>query len=735
MNSQRFNFSLKSFLAAAFALSAGAVFLSASDWPNWRGPQRKGVSPETGLVSEWSPEGKNLIWRVDFEGRSTPVALNGRVYVAGRVGEGIDKQERLACFDADDGKLIWEHRFNVFLTTIPFPRIAWASPVGDPETGNIYFHGAQGLLTAFDRDGKIVWQRSLTEEFGRYSGYGGRTPTPIVDGDLVILNMVTGGWGNQAVPRDRFFAFDKRTGDVVWISQPGGAPADLNTYSTPVAAYIQGRRLIIGGVGDGTVYALEAETGEKVWEFQLSKRGLNASVAVEGNRVFASHSEENLDEASLGRVVAIDATGTGDVTKTHELWRLNRFAAGFASPAVHNGRLFVVDNSANLKVLDTATGKALWEHSLGTVGKASPVVADGKLYVPELNGAFHIIDVATEFKPLNTVHLKTSDGRPAEIYGSPAVAYGRVYLATEEGFYCIGDPDRRPASANRDGSGVSRDKAPPATLQIFPKELILRKSADSAWEAHLKARVFDERGYFLREVQPDWTVSGALGKVESDGRLHLQPVTEPTTGTVTGRWAELESSVRFRAFPELPWIVDFESVETGQFPGHWIGAARKFAVKETEDGKVLEKPTITRGIQRSYVFVGPPEMKGYTMQIDLEGQRQKRRLPDMGVISHRYIVALEGNYQRLSVHSWAAEKRMYQHVDYRWDPDRWYTLKVQVDMGVIRAKAWPRDEEEPAQWSIEAADPHPNLQGAPGIYGLSYADIHYDNLKITGHQQ
>ena len=94
----------------------------ASDWAHWRGPKHNGTSPETGLISSWSVDGENLIWRADFTGRSTPVVMNGRVYVNGRVGSGVDRQGVVACFDAKTGKQLWEDRYNLYLTTVPFSR-------------------------------------------------------------------------------------------------------------------------------------------------------------------------------------------------------------------------------------------------------------------------------------------------------------------------------------------------------------------------------------------------------------------------------------------------------------------------------------------------------------------------------------------------------------------------------------------------------------------------------------
>ena len=418
---------------------ASPLTINAGDWQNWRGPNQDGTSTETGLISNWSLDGENLVWQEDFIGRSTPVVLNGRVYVMGRIGEDITEQERIACFDAKTGDMLWDDKFNVFHTTITFNRVGWTSPVGDTETGNIYIHGVQGIFNCYDKDGNILWSRSLTEEYGRISGYGGRVHTPIIAGNLVVISYLNVSWGAQAVPRHRYFAFDKHNGDLVWISTPGGRPLDT-TYSTPVVAKINGQSLIIGGNADGGIYAMKQTTGEMVWGFKLSKRGINTSVVVSGTKVYATHSEENLDTTKMGRVVCIDATGTGDVTKTHEVWRSDGIGVGYASPTIKDGLLYVVDNSANMQCLNADTGEILWEHSIGTVGKGSPVWADGKLYVTEVNGKFHILQPGPDkCESLNMQEInRVDDDHYVEIFGSPAIADGRIYFTTEERLYCIG---------------------------------------------------------------------------------------------------------------------------------------------------------------------------------------------------------------------------------------------------------------------------------------------------------
>ena len=312
-----------------------------------------------------------------------------------------------------------EHAYNIFHTTIPFNRVGWASLAGDPETGYVYAHTVSGLFLCFDHDGKVVWSRSLTEEFGRISGYGGRVHTPVVDEDLVIISYLSSNWGRHTPGRHRYFAFDKRSGEPVWIATPGGRPLDT-TYSVPVVATINGVRLLIGGNADGSIYAMKIRTGETVWGFKLSRRGINSSVVVAGDKVYAAHGEENLDNTALGRVVCIDATGQGDVTNTHEVWRYDGVFAGYTSPVIHDGRLYITDNSANIHALDAATGQVHWVHNIGTVGKGSPVFADGRLYAPEVNGRFVIVAPGSDAaETLDLAEIAMPDGRPAELFGSP----------------------------------------------------------------------------------------------------------------------------------------------------------------------------------------------------------------------------------------------------------------------------------------------------------------------------
>ena len=151
---------------------------------------------------------------------------------------------------------------------------------GDTETGYVYMHSVSGIFRCYDADGKVVWEKSLFEEYGKISGYGGRTQAPVVDEDRVIVGFFGLNWGRTKAPPPKmtYYCFDKKTGELQWTSAVGGQPFDTN-YSVATIAVVDGQRLLIGGGADGGVHAINARTGEPVWSFRMSKRGLNALIA------------------------------------------------------------------------------------------------------------------------------------------------------------------------------------------------------------------------------------------------------------------------------------------------------------------------------------------------------------------------------------------------------------------------------------------------------------------------
>ena len=126
-----------SVLLSALLLVPAAALVNGSDWPEWRGAARTGVSSETGLPSSWSPEGEHLAWKVPYGSRSGPVVFGDHLYLQTASGAGPTLQERVMCFHADTGALLWEYKYNLFTSDVPPHRVGWSSPSVDTATGRI----------------------------------------------------------------------------------------------------------------------------------------------------------------------------------------------------------------------------------------------------------------------------------------------------------------------------------------------------------------------------------------------------------------------------------------------------------------------------------------------------------------------------------------------------------------------------------------------------------------------
>ena len=712
----------------AFTLAA------ASDWAEWRGPARDGVSSEKNLPVKWSPTGDNLAWKVPYGGRSAPIVMGDRVYLQNGAGQGETLQERVMCFNADTGKLLWEHRFNIYLSDVPPHRIGWASPAGDPTTGNVYILGVGGNLIGLNRDGKVIWERSLGEDFGLLTTHGGRTVSPIIDGDLVIISGVTFMWGQHGRGGHRFMAFDKKTGETMWISSPGQRPYDT-TYAPPIIANVNGMRLLIQGASDGMVHAIKPQTGEPVWRYEISKRGLNTGVVVRGTTAILTHSEENLDSSEMGRMVAIDATAKGDVKPEQVKWTIKGWQGGFSSPVIDGDRLYQIDNGANLGAFDLNTGKQLWLQNLGTIQKASPVFADGKLYVGTENGRFFILKPSATGCEILDQDALGSEAHPEAIIASAAVSNGRVYVVSDSGLYAIGKKSTTSSSAPAPPSsavGSSVSSNPVTHVQVVPTELIL-KPGD---KVNFRARLFDAQGNFIREEQAaTWSLDQLKGTV-TNGQFTVAGDAINQAGWVKATVDGVSGSANVRVFPPLPWNETFDSVAVNAAPASWVSMTMKFGVRDQNGNKVLAK--LTEGsslLSRSRAYIGPSDWSNYTVESDVLATTKRRQQGDAGVIAQRYVLTLYGNSQMLHLEPWQPETARTKTIPYAWKPDTWYRLKLQVENlpdGKTRArgKVWPASEAEPAAWMIERIDPIPNRQGAPGIFGNGLAELYFDNVKV-----
>jgi len=730
-------------LALALLLPAAAA-LRGSDWPEWRGPARTGTSTETGLPSSWSPSGENLAWKAPYGGRSSPVVFGDRLYLQNTVGTGAAEQERLLCLNADSGKLLWEHRYNIFTSDVPAHRIAWSSPAVDPASGNVFAISGNGLVMSLSREGKLLWERSLAEEFGMWTTHGGRMSSPIVDGNQVIVSGLTFSWGQYAGGAHRFISFDKSSGQILWVSAPEGRPTDT-IYANPFVATVNGVRMFFSGGSDGAMHALKANTGEPVWNWLVSKRGLNTAALVVGDDVIVTHSEENIISNEMGMLAAVPTSSTGVLADKGARWLVRGVQAGYASPVSDGERIYLLDNGGVLLAFDLKSGKELWKQTIGTIAKASPVLADGKPYLGTENtgdagGKFYIIKPGPDKAEILDQDWLGTPQQSEQIIASPIVARGRVYVTSMDALYAIG-PKTAPASAAKPApaSEAAPAAAGPATLvQVTPTELILKPGETIA----LTVRAFDAKGNPVASPgAATWALENLQGTI-ADGKFTADKSTAGQAGLVKATVGSLSATARIRVIPDLPWTFDFEDGRDVP-PPQWVNATGKFAVRDLDGSKVLVKLAENpfAFAKRCRPFMGSTEFSNYTIQADVRGMDKRRQMGDIGIVAQRYELVLFGNHQRLELQPWQPEIQRTVKVDYKWNPNAWYTMKLEVQSlggGRIRArgKVWPKGEAEPAAWTIERVDPIGSVKGAPGLYADAPSqagggsELYYDNIKV-----
>jgi outer membrane protein assembly factor BamB len=759
------------------ALSAPSAVNSA-DWVHWRGPFQTGVSTEKlpDSFGVTTPGKDNLVWKADVGGRTAPLIVGDKLFLVTSIDEAKPTEgERLVCLNANTGKVEWEDRFAVFHTDIVSNRLGWCTLTADPANGLVYIHGTQGFVSCYTVAGKLVWKRSLTEEYGRITGYGGRIVSPLFDSGLVIVGMVNASWGDFAPPGNRFVAFDGKTGEVVWWATTG-ITTGRTYYSIPVVSVVNGQRVFVTGGADGGVHAFKVRTGEKVWSYVCASGAVNPSPVMDGNLVYIAHGEENPEPGTIGRVVCLDASKVDPKTKKPAVVWENKTLQkrfGLASPALADGILYVPNDEAELYAFDAKKGgRPLWRYKFGTVARGAPLVCDGKLYVFDVFGKLSVLKLNGKSEPEESDVISfrsTTPGAQLETNGTPAAVNGRLYFMTREATYCVG------AAANKPSAPVAvkfpseepafDGSAKPAGVRIFPADVVAKPGEAVKFTAipvdangrdlPAAADAKPEWGVFAPPVPPGGTTAPPPLKAEVKGdgytatvMLDKMPMQH---GIVTAKLGTAVGRARVRVVPPLPYKNDFEKTPDGAAPAGWVNAGRKYEVKTVNGQKVLAKTNTDAGalVAKATTFFTLPTSTGYAIQCDVMGTEVRGKVPDAGVVNSRYTLLLDGKddpttgHRALRLTSWEARPRVNQSVELQWEPGTWYTLKLVVEgkgaTAVARGKVWKKGDPEPAKWSIEYEDAAPNLEGSAGLYGyisnisvgIPGSEVFYDNLAVT----
>jgi outer membrane protein assembly factor BamB len=391
------------------ALILIALSAQAADWPQWRGPDRNGISKETGLLAAWPKGGPRQVWKTQGlgEGYSSFAVVGGRLYTQGQQSG----RQFVLAIDTATGKPLWKT-----LTGEALANDKGNGPRGTPTVdGNrLYALSSDGTFVCLETEtGKLVWQKQFVKEFG------GRLPrwtyaeSPLVDGGLVIATP--GGPGAAIV------AFNKNTGATVWKSQ-----SDRAAYSSAVpfdAGSVHGLAILTGEAA----VALNTKNGELLWRFdKVSNRVANiATPIVHDGHVFVS-----TDYGTGGGLLKFTAEG-GSV-KASEVY-FNKEMRNHYTTCVLVGSTLYGFSSSILTAMNLATGEVKWRDR--SVGKGNCIYAGERLYCMGEGGTVGLIEPSPEaYKEVSRFEIPKG-GYPT--WTPPVVANGRLYLREQDNLYCF----------------------------------------------------------------------------------------------------------------------------------------------------------------------------------------------------------------------------------------------------------------------------------------------------------
>jgi outer membrane protein assembly factor BamB len=402
-----------------------AASASAADWPQWRGPQWTGSSPDQGLPSKWSAT-ENVAWSVDLPGHSaaTPIVSGDTVYVTAPEGEGV----QLLSLDRRDGKVRWKktlgpaagHAHRKHNMSSP-------SPVTDGR--NVYAMTGSGVLKAFAADGRELWTRDFPAEYGAFGLNWGYASSPLLlDGVLFVPVL----HGMKTDAPSYVVAVDATSGKNRWkVDRPTPAVQEApDAYTTPTFVKAPGGTEIVVTGGD-VVTGHDPATGKELWR----SSGLNPTGDPWYRIVASPLAVDGLVIAPTRRkpMLAIKGGGRGDVTTSHRVWSYDA-GPDVPTPATDGTLLYVLDDKGLVSCLDVKTGQVLYGPQRIAVGtySASPVVADGKVYAVSEDGLTTVLKAGPKFEVLGENALGDTT------LATPAVAGGQLFIRTAKKLFCLG---------------------------------------------------------------------------------------------------------------------------------------------------------------------------------------------------------------------------------------------------------------------------------------------------------
>ncbi len=404
---------LSAFLALAPALT---LSVEGGDWPVWRGLKGDGIVTDPAVPTKWSAT-ENVAWKVAVPGvgHSSPIVSNGRVFLTSFDPE--TNERLLLGFDRKDGKLLWRRSVLTAAPEKMHKNNTPASSTPASDGGHVwvtFLDGERVAVACYDFTGKRVWLRT----FDGFTSQHGFCGTPVLFENLVIVNGDSDGAAFLA-------ALDKKTGETKWkVNRPNR----VRSFSVPLFVTVKGKPQMVLA-GSKSVAGFDPTTGKQLWVADSATDKFVATVAFTEGLVFATGTSPN------NTLVALDPTGTGNVTGTHTKWSDTKTAAYVPSPLAFGDRLFVLSDAGIATLLEAKTGKKLWSERLGSrLHHASPLLVNDLIYCLADDGTTYVLKAGDEFEVVAKNAL--SDGCCA----TPAVSNGQLFVRSATSLWCIAKP-------------------------------------------------------------------------------------------------------------------------------------------------------------------------------------------------------------------------------------------------------------------------------------------------------
>src|SRR5580693_9025370 len=387
-------------LSLILCLTALRTTLIAADWPQWRGPNRDGISSETGLLTAWPSGGPKVLWRISGlgVGYSSFSIVNGRMYTQGQRGN----QEFVLALDVKTGGKVWETP-----TSRDFENDRGSGPRGTPtfDNGKLYAMTGEGTVVCLDAaTGKIVWQVDSVKKFGGSVPHWGYSESPLIDGVRVIV--MPGGRGASLV------SLDKRTGDVQWKTGD-----DYAGYSSAILADVGGAKQVIALSGQ-SAFGVQESTGELLWRYgKVANNVANIATPIyHDGEVFLSSAYD-----TGCALLKLNPKGMQEVYFNRDM--MNHYS----SSVLVDGTLYGYSNNL-LVAMDFKTGKQLWKNR--SVGKGSVTYADKHIYALGEDGMVGLIEASpAAYKEVSRFEYQKGS---LPSWSPLVISDGRLYLRDQD---------------------------------------------------------------------------------------------------------------------------------------------------------------------------------------------------------------------------------------------------------------------------------------------------------------